>query len=116
MSLFDKAINAASDLARSSADNYKRSQQRRVVFDQIAMHQQTIAWSLARIGRLRLEANKANGSPLPASAGPAVEAIKTWEADIARLTDQLHVLDAQAAAMHAQQPGQQLPGNRPPLR
>ncbi len=110
MSLFDKAINAASDIARTSAENYRRSQQRRAVFDQIAMHQQTIAWSLARIGRLQLEASKSDRSALPSSTGPAVEAIKAWEADIARLADQLRVLDSQAAAMHSQQPGPQSPG------
>jgi hypothetical protein len=69
----------------------------------LAMHQQAITWSLARVGRLLLEANREQRGPLPGSARPAAEAIAGWERDIAALNRQLADLDAQAAAYHTGQ-------------
>jgi hypothetical protein len=89
MSLFDRAINAASDIARTSADNYRRGQQRRALYDQIGIQQQAIAWSLARVGRLSLEASRRDGTPLPPDVRGAVEAIDLWESELASLQRQL---------------------------
>lgn len=103
MSFFDRAINAASAAARSSAENYRRAQQRRALLDQIAMHQQTIAWSLSRVGRSSLDAHRAGRAPLPQSTASALNAISAWEKDITALQQQLANLDAQAAAYHTGQ-------------
>lgn len=93
MSLFDRAINVATDAARSSAANYQRAQRIRAVHEQIAAQQQLIAQASARIGRLSLTAANA-GYRLPDSTRPAAEAIHRWQAELADLQRQLHQLGA----------------------
>jgi hypothetical protein len=101
MSLFDRAINAASDAAKASMANYQRSIRKRAVFEQIAYQQGVIQWSTARIGRLALDAGT-HGRPLPDPAQPAAAAIRSWEGELAQLQQQLATLDA---TLHAQPPG-----------
>lgn len=91
MSLYDRAINAASDAAKASVANYQRSVRRRAVQEQIAYQHGIIQWSSARIGRLALEA----GLPLPEQALPAAAAIRGFEAELAQLYQQLAAFDAQ---------------------
>jgi chromosome segregation ATPase len=93
MSFVDRAINAATDAARSSAANYQRAQRRRAIQQQMAAHQQAIQWSMGRIGQLTVE----QAHPTPAAAEPATNAIRHWMNEVAALSQQLAAVDAQLA-------------------
>jgi hypothetical protein len=92
MSFIDRALNAATDAAKSSAAGYQRSQRRRALDEQILAQQQTIHWSLVRIGRLSMETD-AGQSPLPAAAQPAADAARRWQAELIQLQQSLLQLD-----------------------
>ncbi len=88
MGLFDRALNAAADAARTSAANHERTERRRAVDAQILAHQQTIQWSTGRIGQLALQ----SGATLPPAAAAAADAARRWQAELTQLTQQLHQL------------------------
>jgi hypothetical protein len=93
MSIFDKAINVAADVARSSSAAHQRAQRRRAVEDQLTLNHQAIQWSTIRVGQLAL-GEAARGRPLPEAARPPAEAIARWHAEIADLERHLRQLDS----------------------
>lgn len=85
MSLFDSILNRAGDAARAAADQLELAQRRRPLESEIAAHEEAIATSMRRLGRLALD----HAVPLPQAVAHLAPSIRTREAELDTLRKQL---------------------------